>query len=215
MPKKEIILKHVTILSSYLIIFWGFYRFLFKLPEEIEETVIKPVFWLIPTFYFVSREGQGISSLGLTFKKLFPVIYYSLGLGALFLGEALLINYLKYGNFEFGVELSQRVFIISLVLSLATAISEEITFRGYIFTRIWKALENEWVSNILTTAIWTLIHIPITFFVWKLDLTSSITYLLITAIFGLGSSFVFARTKNIASSIFLHVLWEWPIILFR
>jgi membrane protease YdiL (CAAX protease family) len=212
---KIIGIKNATILSTYLIIVWGLYRFLFKLPEEIEEIIIKPVFWLVPTFYFVYKEGQKLSSVGITLKKLFPAIYLSLGLGVLFLAEALLVNYLKYGNFQFGANIGQKAFFVSLALSFATAVSEEITFRGYLFTRVWKALGNEWTSNILTTAIWTLIHVPISIFVWKFDLTASLTYLFLTTIFGLGSCFVFARTKNIISSIFLHILWEWPIVLFR
>ena len=35
--KKETALKNATILAAYLLIVWGFYRFLFKLPEEIED----------------------------------------------------------------------------------------------------------------------------------------------------------------------------------
>jgi len=59
------------------------------------------------------------------------------------------------------------------------------------------------------------IHIPIAFVVWKLDLSAGLVYLMLTAIFGMGSAFVYARTRNIFASIFLHVLWAWPIILFR
>ncbi|OGM08053.1 hypothetical protein A2W13_02870 [Candidatus Woesebacteria bacterium RBG_16_36_11] len=208
-------LKHATILSAYLLVIWGLYRFLFKLPDEIEEVIIKPILWLIPTFYLVRMEGLGISSLGITLKKIFPTIYLSIGLGILFLVEALLINYSKYGNFSFGANIGQKSFLISIALSFATAISEEITFRGYIFTRVWNALGSEWTANFLTTAVWTLIHIPVTFFILKLDMGSGVIYLFLTTIFGLGSTFIFARTKNITSSILLHVLWEWPIILFR
>jgi membrane protease YdiL (CAAX protease family) len=53
------------------------------------------------------------------------------------------------------------------------------------------------------------------FFVWNLDFSAGVSYLFITAIFGFGSAFLFAKTGNVASSILLHVLWEWPIILFR
>src|SRR4030042_1643224 len=208
-------LKHATILSAYLIAIWGLYRFLFKLPDEIEEVLIKPILWLIPTFYFVRKEGLGLSSLGITLRKTFPTIYLSIGLGILFLIEALFINYFKYGHLSFGANIGQKTFFVALALSFATAISEEVTFRGYIFTRVWNALGGEWISNFLTTAVWTLIHVPITLFVFKLDMGSSMIYLFLTTIFGLGSSFIFARTKNITSSILLHVLWEWPIILFR
>ena len=208
-------LKHATVLTAYLLVVWGFYRLLFKLPEEIEELVTKPIIWLIPVIYFVRKEKDTLQSIGITLKKLFPSIYLSLGLGLLFLGESLLVNYLKYKNFSFGAFIGDKPLLLSFGLSFATAISEEVTFRGFIFTRFWRGLKNEWLANAVTTSFWVIIHIPITVFVYKLGFAASFTSLLLTGLFGIGSAILFARTGNIASSILLHVLWEWPIILFR
>lgn len=215
MPKKELALKHATILAAYLLVVWGFYRYLLKLPDEIEELFIKPVVWLLPVFYFLSKEKAGLESLGITFKNLFPAIYFSLALGAFFVVEAIIINFIKHGGFNFAANLGQAPFMASLGLSFATAISEEVAFRGYLFNRVWLATSNEWLANLSTSLVWALIHVPVTIFVWKLEPSGSVVYLLLTAIFGVGSAFVFARTKNVFSSILLHVLWEWPIILFR
>ena len=215
MPKKELVLKNATVFLSYLVIVWGFYRLLFKLPDEIEELVVKPIVWLAPLIFFLGKERLGLSSLGFTFKNLFPSIYLSLGLGAIFVIEALLINFVRYKGFNFGANLGALPFMTSLGLSFATAFSEEVAFRGYIFNRFWKGLKSEWNANLITSALWALIHVPVTFFVWKLDPASALIYLVLTTIFGMGSAFVFARTGNILSSILLHVLWEWPIILFR
>lgn len=208
--------KYAVYLSVYLLIVWGFYRFLFELPETIEELFIKPVVWLVPVFYLLWKEKEGISSLGITLKNLFPAVYYALGLGAFFVMEALVINFVKYGGkFNLGANLGELPFLTSLGLSFATAISEELTFRGYVFTRIWRFLGNEIYANLVTSLFWALIHVPITFFVWKLDLSAALIYLFLTTLFGIGSAFVYARTKNILSPILLHVLWQWPIILFR
>ncbi len=208
--------KYAVYLSVYLLIVWGFYRFLFELPETIEELFIKPVVWLVPVFYLLWKEKEGISSLGITLKNLFPAVYYALGLGAFFVMEALIINFVKYGGkFNLGANLGELPFLTSLGLSFATAISEELTFRGYVFTRIWRFLGNEIYANLVTSLFWALIHVPITFFVWKLDLSAALLYLFLTTLFGIGSAFVYARTKNILSPILLHVLWQWPIILFR
>lgn len=215
MPGKTTLVKHSTILAVYLLIIWGFYRFLFQLPEEIEELFIKPVVWLVPVLILINKEHLGLSSLGFTLKNFFPAVYLSLGLGAVFVVEALIINYIKYKGLNFAANIGQLPFAISLGLSFATAFSEEVAFRGYLFNRVWYVLKREWSANLLTSVAWAAIHVPVTFFVWKLDLTSALLYLLLTTIFGIGSAFVFARTRNIFSSIFLHVLWEWPIILFR
>lgn len=215
MPKRELVLKNTVTFLAYLIIVWGFYRFLFKLPDEVEELIIKPIIWLLPIIPFLRKEKLGLSSLGVTLKNLFPSIYLSLGLGAFFVMEAMLINYVRYKGFNFGANLGSLPFMTSLGLSFATAFSEELVFRGYIFNRLWYVLKNEWNANLLTSTLWALIHVPVTFFVWKLDPASAVIYLGLTTLFGIGSAFVFARTKNILSSILLHVLWQWPIVLFR
>lgn len=208
--------KNAVVLSVYLFLIWGFYRFLFKLPDEVEELVIKPVIWLLPVLFLLKKEKKGFDSIGVTLKNLFPAIYYALGLGAFFVIEAVFVNFVKYGGqFDLGANIGNMSLMPALGLSLATAISEEITFRGYIFTRINGYIKNDLWSNLVTSLFWSVIHVPVTVFVWKLDLTASLTYLFLTAIFGVGSAFVFSKTKNITSSILLHVLWQWPIILFR
>lgn len=185
------------------------------LPEAIEEIVVKPLIWLIPVYYFVRKEKLGLKSLGITSKNLFKAIYFALGLGAVFALEAVLINFVKYDGFEFAANIGEKPLLAALGLSFVTAISEEITFRGYLFNRIWSALGNELTANLVTSFAWGLIHVPVAFFVWKLSFSAGLTFLFLTTLFGAGSSFIFARTRNVASSILLHVLWSWPIVLFR
>lgn len=214
-PSKTSIIKDVTIYVTYLIIIWAFYRFLFKFPDDVEELIIKPVLWLLPVIYFVRKERGALASVGITFKNLFPAIYLSIGLGSVFVIEALVTNYLKYGNFNFSANIGNLPLLSSLGLSFATAFSEETAFRGYVYSRLASVINGEWAANLIQTIAWTGIHVPIAFFIWNYTIPQAIVYLLITAIFGLGSAFIFGRTKNIFGSILLHVLWEWPIILFR
>ncbi len=215
MQNKINAIKNSAILASFLLVVWGFYRLLFQLPEEIEEFFIKPIIWLVPTFFLLWREKSGLSSVGLTLKNLFPAIYFSLALGTLFVLEAMVINYLKHDKFDFGSFIGGKPLLASFVITLATAVSEEIAFRGFLFNRVWYALGKEWTANLITSVVWAVIHVPVTVFVWKFDLYSSVVYLLLVTLFGVGSAWVFARTKNVTSSILLHVLWQWPIILFR
>lgn len=215
MTAKTIVVKHVVIYSTYLFLVWALYRFLFKLPDQVEELAVKPLVWLIPIFWLSAKEKMSLSSIGITFKNLFPAIYLSLGLGAIFVFEAILANFFKYGHLNFGANIGDMPILSSLGISFATALSEETAFRGYIFGRLNIALNDEWAANIASSLIWTVIHIPIAFFIWKLNFAAGVVYLFLTAIFGIGSAFIFGRTKNIFGSVLLHVLWEWPIILFR
>ncbi len=215
MNKKISAAKNATILFVFLLLVWGLYRYIFQLPDTIEELVVKPIIWIGGTYYFVRKEKQKLESIGITSKNLFPAIYFAIGLGLIFAVEGILVNFLKYGHLNFQANIGSGSMFVSLGISIATAISEEIAFRGYIFTRLWIALKNEWVANLITSVLWTIIHIPVTVFVLKYSLNEAIIYLFLTFIYGLGAAFIYARTKNIASSIFLHVLWEWPINLFR
>lgn len=208
-------IKNVTHYAVYLLLVWGFYRLFFKLPETIEELVLKPIIWLIPLIFLLAREKENLSSIGITSKNLFKSIYMVIGLGAIFAVVALITNYLKYQQFKFGANLGSDLFGMSLFLSLATAVSEEVAFRGYLFNRVWQIWKNEWLANLTVSLVWGIIHLPVAVFIWKLDSLALFSYLLVTFLFGVGSSFIFARTKNVFSSILLHVLWEWPIILFR
>ena len=178
----------------------------------------EPIIWLLPLFWVIlQKEKNNLASLGITFKNFFPSIYLSLGLGAVFVMEAVLIHFFKYGslNLSSTISSSGKPLLFALGLSFLTAVSEELAFRGYIFSRLANTLKSELVANTLSSGLWTIIHIPIAIFVLKLDVWSAFIYLALVMIFGVGASFVFARTKNIFSAIFLHVLWQWPLILFK
>lgn len=220
MNKRLTSLKNAITLFVFLLIIWGFYRRIFELPAEgsaqiLDEFIIKPLVWLIPVFYFVRREKASVKSLGITAENLFPAVYFSIALGLIFAIEGVIVNYAKYGGLNFKANIGADFILTSLLVSFGTALTEEITFRGYIFSRMWDGLNNELLANIITSIGWAIIHMPIVIFTLKLDLQQSIVYLFLTFIFGVGASFVYARTKNIFSSVILHVLWQWPIILFR
>ena len=215
MPNKITAIKHSIILFAYLLVVWGFYRNLFEYPEHVEEMIIKPLLWLFPVFYFLKKERLGLSSLGVTTKNLFPAIYLALILGVVFAVEGVFINYIKHGQIDFSANIGSNFIFIALLISLSTAITEELTFRGFIFNRIWQATGKEWTANFMVAVMWMLIHLPITIFRWNLGLGGIAGYLLLVGVFSIGSGFLFARTRNVTSSVLLHVLWEWPIILFR
>ncbi|MCX7928431.1 MAG: CPBP family intramembrane metalloprotease [Patescibacteria group bacterium] len=214
MPRKETAFRNAIYFFAYLFLVWGIYRFLYKLPEDIEELFLKPIIWLIPVFFLLRKEKSSISTIGISGKGLFASIYWVLGLGVLFAIFGLLINIIKYRWVHFGANIGGE-FYTALIISVATAISEEIAFRGYVYTRLKHALGGIWIPNLLSSFLWSLVHLPVSFLWWQFNLMDSLTYLFLTFVFGVGASYVFAKTKNIIAPIFLHFLWEWPIILFR
>ncbi len=215
MRSKEKSIKYATILIVYLFVVWGLYRFLFKLPEEPEELLIKPLIWLLPVLVLVKKEGSSFRSLGLTTKNMFPALYLSLAFGAIFAIEGILLNSIKHGSPDFSANIGTNFLAISLAISFVTAFTEELTFRGYIYTRLRFALGNPLASNILSSVAWGLIHVPFSIFWLQLDPMGVVGFFLLMTVYGIGSAFIFEKTENIFGSVLLHVLWSWPIILFR
>lgn len=210
--------KHVFALFSFIFILWAFYRYFPEiLPVWVEELILKPLIWLIPTFWLVRRiEKKPFSSLGLTRKNLSFSLFWGIGLGIVFALEGLLVNLLKYRGLEL-VSFNQTplVFLGSVALSFATAFSEETVFRGYIFNRLWKIWKNEWLASFVSAFLFALIYLPIGVFVLGYKPLVMSIYVGLIFIYGLASAFIFARTGNLLSSILIHVFWNWPIVLFR
>lgn len=216
--RTELSSKHVFALFSFIFVIWAVYRYFPEmLPTWVEEIILKPIVWLLPTFWLVKKiEKEKLSSLGYVQKNLFPSLYWGIGFGLVFAIEGFLANILKYGELRLiSPEFTPLIFLSSLFISFWTAFSEETVFRGYIFTRLWRNWKNEWLANFVSAFLFVLIHLPVGIFVLGYTPLVMMIYLLFVFIFAIGSAFVFARTKNIASSILLHVFWSWPIILFR
>lgn len=206
-------LRLVGRLYLIIFVFWGLYRLIFRLPDYIEEIVLKPIVWLGPTFYIVFKiEKRDLSSLGYSVKNFGSSLLRGLLLGFLFLLVGLSLNYLKGGvslvqNFP-----SVNLFLPIFLLSFVTAISEETVFRGYIMNRLSNILKNDFAANIISSFGFCLIHLPITIFVYHYVLPKSFIFLLLIFLSSLGSGLVFSWTKTIWASIIIHVFWAWPIV---
>ncbi len=215
--REQVSIKHVLAIFSFVFIFWAMYRYFPEPPIWFSELILKPLVWLLPTFWLVKKiEKKPLESLGLTTKNLRKAIYWGIGLGIVFAFEGLLTNILKYKGLQLvKLEYGLVEFLFIFLISLVTAFSEELVFRGYIFNRLWEIWKKEWLANIVSALLFSLIHLPIGIFVLGYTPLVMLAYLFFVFVFGFGSAFVFARSGNLVASILLHVFWSWPIILFR
>ncbi|MDP3888713.1 MAG: CPBP family intramembrane metalloprotease [bacterium] len=218
MSKKTHLFKDAVKLYIFVFLVWGFYRLLFRFPDNIEELIIKPIIWLGPVFWFLGKEKTSLSSIGWSFKNLFKNLYLGLSFGIFFGILAFATHLAKYQGASF-VQLANfqdpNFLLLALGVSFVTAISEETVFRGFIFSRLLMVFKEEWPANLLSSLAWALVHLPITIFIFHYDLPQLTAYLALIFVFGLGSAFVFARTGTIVASVLLSVFWGWPILLFR
>lgn len=207
--------KHALAFYAYLFVVWGFYRLLFQAPDPLEELIVKPLIWLTPLYFLMKREQTTLNSIGVTFNNFFKVVYFVLALGFVFSAFALLVNYMKYGGLNLSANIGAQSFWVAIILSFATATVEEIVFRGYLLSRLLQFVRESFNANLIISIAWALIHLPVAVLDWKLEPMELGIYSLIVFSFSVGVTFVFLKTKNIAAPILLHVLWQWPIILFR
>lgn len=215
--KENLSTKHVFFLFSLIFIFWSIYRYFPEPPLWVSELILKPIIWLVPTFWLVLKvEKRPLGSLGLTSQNLLPAIWWGLGLGLVFSLEGLLTNILKYRGLNLIDWQYQPAQLLGILLiSWATAFSEELVFRGYIFNRLREIWQWEWRAALVSAFLFTLIHLPIGIFVLGYSPLAMVAYLVFVFVFGFGSAFVFSRSGNLVASILLHFFWAWPIILFR
>lgn len=215
------ILKQVIGLYTFIFLVWGCYRFLFRLPSEIEELIIKPLVWLLPVFWILKGPSTSLrvnlTSIGWRISNLFKSLYLGIGLGIIFAVEGLIANNLKYGQLNLVKipSLTSDLLIFSLFVSLVTAVCEETVFRGFIFSRLSAVFKNEWLANIISSLGWVLIHLPIAIFVLHYLPAQIAVYLLLIFVFGFASCLVYGQTKTILASVLLNLFWAWPINLFR
>lgn len=207
-------LRLIGRLYLIIFIFWGLYRLIFRLPDDIEEIILKPIIWLVPTFYIVFKiERKGLASLGYSTKALGSSFIKGVGLGILFLIVGLGLNYLRNGGFSIQNLPAKEFFLPALLLSFITAVSEETVFRGYIMNRLSVVLKNGFTANIISSLGFCLIHLPITVFVYHYGLPQIFIFLILVFLSSLGSGLAFSWTKTIWASILIHVFWAWPVAL--
>ena len=138
-------------LYVYVVIFWGFYRVLFRLPVEIEELILKPLVFVVPVLMRIRTDGQHwgerLASVGITWKNLFAGLAFGLSLGVFYLFVGRLGQLFRFGPAAagaYGADIANPVSVI--ILAVATAIAEELLFVGYLLPRLMKLWQNEWVA---------------------------------------------------------------------
>lgn len=209
-------LRPISRLYIFIFVFWGLYRLIFRLPEDIEEIILKPLIWLLPTFYIVFRiEKRSFSSLGYSVKNFRSDVTKGFLFGILFILVGISFNFLRYGHFSIQNLPAKEVFLPALILSFITAISEETVFRGYIFNRLSEFIKNNGMANLVSSIGFSLIHLPIVIFVYHYGLPQIFIYLILILLSSLGSGLLFSWTKTIWASILIHVFWSWPVVLLR
>lgn len=200
-----------------ILLVWALYRYYVKLPEWADEFIVKPLIFVVPIAWYVSKiEKRSLQTLGLTTKNFFKSLYIGLGFGALFALEGLIVNYVKYGRININpIEAYQQYgIVLLLILSLATAYSEELLSRGFVFYRVYEDKKNLFVAAFISTLMFLLLHVPI--LVTALHFTGStlVLFFVTDFILGFANSLLFFKTGSLVAPILVHLFWNMTVALY-
>jgi uncharacterized protein len=210
-------LESVLQLWGWILLFWSLYRYFLTLPEWVDELIFKPLIFILPVLiYVVKKEKQKFASVGITNKNIFTQIYIGLGFGFLFAMEGIIANTLKYGKLSIiPIDAFKQTGLFSLLgLSLATAFSEELLNRGFIFNRIYEKTQRLVYAMGLSTTLFIFLHIPILVTTNKLQGTLLLLYFLSNACLSLINCYLFYRSKSLVAPILVHVFWNMTLALY-
>ncbi len=224
MSKKKVVAKNKTFsldpifrLWAWILLAWCLYRYFFKLPEYIDEFVAKPLVFVVPVlWYVIHKEKRRLESLGLTYKNLFPSLYAGLGLGLLFALEGIAVNAFKYGKLTIVPidALRQYGLVTLLILSAATAFSEELLNRGFLFNRILEKKKSFLIAASVSTLLFVLLHVPILVTSLKLQGMTLVLFFITDVILGFATSALFYAYRSLVAPILIHTFWNMTVALY-
>lgn len=202
---------HVYQVWGWIALVWAFYRYYVRLPEWADELMFKPLVFAVPVLWFVrSVESRPLSSLGITSKHLKQSIAYGVGLGVVFFLEALAANWVKNGSIIIQpIQVVDAYGVLPLIVfTIATACTEEVLNRGFLFSRIFEQSGRFVYASLVSTALFVVLHIPILVTALQLRGTMLIFYFATTAVLGMVNCILFTKTKSLVAPILVHLFWN-------
>jgi hypothetical protein len=201
---------------AWILLSWSVYRYFFQFPEWADEFIFKPLIFVLPVvWYVVRKEKRRLDTIGITGKNFFNSLYIGIGFGMVFAVEGILVHVLKYknlyvnpiaafGNYGFGL----------LILSLATAFSEELLCRGFLFNRILEKTKKLIPSVVLGAVLFVLLHVPMILTVNKLQGVTLVIFFLTDFILAAANGMLYATTGSLVAPILVHLFWNMTVALY-
>lgn len=210
--------RYLNLWATVLII-WTVYRINFSLPENIEEFIIKPFIFLTPVFLYIKKfeKKSFLSGIGFNIKKFVPDLLIGLFVGLLFFSTAVLLKYARNGSLtpsEFAIFGNASTFGYTVLIALATAISEEVLSRGFVLKRLYDDSKNIISSSFFASILFFILHIPIMFSNSNLSGNYLLFFMTIYLSLGLANSLIFILRKNIVLPVLIYAFYSLTISLY-
>lgn len=209
------VLRSSLLLWFAITFVWGTYRYLFLEREFFEELLIKPLIFIVPVLIYLKLiKKLHPNSLGLHIKNK-QLIFGWGGLFGLFLvTERMMISlFIKHEKINYAF-FSTSQLVPALFVSLSTAVSEELLFRGFLLPQFMQRWKSEIRANIAVSLLFSLTHLAMGLFVLQLTPTDLFIYMLMMFLLGFANGFMYQRARSVAAPIASHALWNFTNNLF-
>ena len=174
-----------------MLLVWGSFRYFIQLPDVIEELWFKPILWLTPLFWWNLALKKKIEMFG---NKWVETSLWGLGMALVYW---LVVRRLNVGLPSVSWEI--------IGICVATAITEEMTFSGFVMGYLERFRKGNFMNAILVGLMAGVIRLPIVLFVYKLSPMAVIGVLLLAGASTMLNSWIRQRTGNVAGSIIARV----------
>jgi len=205
-------------LWAVILIVWAFYRSYLKLPVWFDEFIAKPLVFILPVFYYVRNvDKQSVCQyfcLKLKFKEIINDLFYSLGIGLVFLVTAMAATYFRSGKFAFlGKVPSFEQFIYLLLIALATGITEEILSRGFVLRKLFEDSKKTLSSVFFASILFFFLHVPILFTNVKITGNMLIVFMTTDMLLSMVNGLLYLQRKSLIVPILIHTFYNLVIAL--
>jgi membrane protease YdiL (CAAX protease family) len=196
----------------WMIIFvvWSFVRTFLNLSDFYTEVLLKPLLWLSPLFYFwySSFPSQAKKRLQISLLHFDPLRYTVVLpiLGTLLYAGVMNVSKIHHPT------ASVSTFLGVIGISLATAIVEEIVFRGILLNWL-ENLYPQMQAFLITQMLFLLIHTAVLFQQIATPI-ALIIHILMIIIMGAAYTLIYRQTKSLPASSLSHTTWNAMNVLF-
>jgi membrane protease YdiL (CAAX protease family) len=158
-----------------------------RLPEVIEELWFKPVLWMIPIFWWNLALREKIVMFG---KKWRESLLLGLSVAVFYF---LILRFRNFDSIHFDINLT--------VVALATAVTEELTFSGFVAGYLEKIRKGKIINLIIVGLMSAVIRLPILLFVYQVGVEEVLGVMLVALASGFINAWIRVRSGNVSGSI--------------
>lgn len=209
-------LRRIVKVSVFIFTVWGMYRLVLRLPDVIEETILKPLLFvgsvlLVEKPKRIVRFFLDVWGRGNWFRAILFGLIAGLGYGALYA----LASVLTFGKLTLASSTAHQFWVSYVGLGVLTAIWEEWAIVGYLFRELRRVTKSSLLPRLVVAAFFSLIHLPILLFWYQFTGSTVVFQLLIFAVLGFNNAMLMEFTGNLIAPILAHTLWGISLVLYQ